>query len=238
VPALINANAAGLPVQGVVDIQTTIDDPVKGQALQKWYTRCDSGINTLKDVEGKKFGINLIKSSFNYTALMAMQQQGVDPEKVEWVLLSFDKQIPALENGSIDVAGLMQPYQNYVDQQYAGKFCELMNDRDDVFHGTRHVSLTFVNRIWAQNNPETAKAFVAGIVDAIKWIETHQDEAKAIQAKYTGIPVESIPVYHYTENGAVRMEDVSAWMDFLAERGDLTADWLKPEDVGTNDYQP
>ena len=239
VPALINANQAGLPVQGVVDIQTTISDTVRGQALQRWFVQMDSPIQHLTDLQpGTKYAINLVKSSFHYTSLMAMEQAGIDPETIEFVLLPFDKQIIALEQGEVDVIGLMEPYQNYVRQKYADKFRELFNDRDDVFHGSRHVSLIFVNRIWAQNNPEAAKAFVLGTVDAINWIETHQEEAKQIVSKYTSIPVESVPVYHFTRDGIVVMEDIEFWMEFMKRQGDLKADWVRAEDIATNAYRP
>ena len=234
IPALINANAAGLPVQGVVDIQTTMPD----QALQKWYVRADSDIQKLEDLPGHVYAVNLWKSSFHYTSLMALQQHGLDENSVKWVLLSFDKQIPALAQGQVDVIGLMQPYQTFAEKEYPGQFRELYNDYDDVFHDTRQVSLIFVNRVWASYNPEAAQQFVAGIVDAIGWIETHQQEARAIISSHTGISEEAIPDYHFTEHGSVRMEDIDKWMSYLGERGDLSADWLTKDQIATNQYNP
>lgn len=238
IPALINANASGLPVQGVVDIQTTLGDEEgdRTQALQRWYVRSDSNIESIEDLPGTVFAVNLWRSSFNYTALMALEQRGIDENSLEWILLSFDKQIPALAEGVVDVIGLMQPYQNFAEQEYGDLFRELFNDRDDVFGETRHVSLIFVNRIWAENNPDQAQAFVAGIADAINWIEANQDEARAIISKYTEIPVEAVPDYHFTKNGMIRMGDIDFWMKYLTDRGDLEVDWLTPEFVATDKY--
>lgn len=238
IPALINANASGLPVQAVVDIQTTLgeDEGDRTQALQRWYVRSDSDIETMEDLPGSVFAVNLWRSSFNYTALMGLDQREIDEDSIEWVLLSFDKQIPALAESAVDVIGLMQPYQNFAIQEYGDEFRELFNDRDDVFGETRHVSLIFVNRVWADSNPDQAQAFVAGIADAINWIEDNQDEARKIIAKYTDIPVEAVPDYHFTENGMIRMGDIDYWMDYLTERGDLETDWLTPEFVATDKY--
>jgi len=232
VPALVNANAAGLPVQGVVDIQTSME----GQALQRWFVRSDSDIHSFEDLAGKTYAVNLWKSSFHYTSLMALDQRAIDPESINWVLLAFDKQIPALANGEVDVIGLMEPYQSFARKEYGNEFRELFNDYDNVFYSSRHVSLIFINRIWAKDHPAEAQAFVSGIVDAINWIEQNEEEAKAIISKYTEIPIDSVPVYHFTPNGEVRSDDVQWWMDFLKKRGDLTVDWLLPEDVATNKY--
>lgn len=230
VPALINANAAGLPVQGVIDIQTTLD----GQALQRWYVLKDSPLKSLADVAGARYAVNIWRSSFHYTTLAALDAAGVDEGAVDFQLLSFADQIPALMAGEIDVAGLIPPYQGYLLSEYGDQVRELWNDYD--FYGEKHVSLIFVNRLWAQYNPEQAQAFTACVRDAIEWIEGNQAEAAGIVSKYTGIPATAIGAYHFTPGGAVRMADVQWWIDYLKERGDLTADWVQPGDVATDQY--
>ena len=230
VPALINANAAGLPVQGVADIQTTLE----GQPLQRWFVRADSPIQSMADVAGSTYAVNLWKSSFHYTSLMAMQRAGVDAGAVNFVLLSFQDQIQALINGDIDVAGLMVPYQGYLLNEYGEQVREIANDYD--LYGQKHVSLIFVNRLWAEYNPDAARRFVLGIQDAIDWIEDNQEDAAAIVARYTGIAADSVGEYHFTQHGNVNLDDVSFWLDYLRESGDVTADWLKPEQVATNEY--
>ena len=230
VPALINANAAGLPVQGVVDIQTTLEN----QHLQRWFVRKDSPIQSLADLPGKTYAVNLWKSSFHYTSLMALQKAGVDPETVNFVMLSFADQIPALINGDIDVAGLIPPYQGYLEQQYGDQVRELHNDYD--LYGQKHVSLIFVNRVWAEYNPDAALRFGLGVRDAIDWIEANQAEAAAIVGRYTGIDSEAVGEYHFTKHGNVKLDDVAFWLAGLRERGDVTADWLTPDQVATNKY--
>lgn len=230
VPALINANAAGLPVQGVIDIQTTMP----GQALQQWYVLKDSPLQSLADVAGARYAVNIWRSSFHYTTLAALAAAGVAEDGVDFQLLSFADQIPALVNGEIDVAGLIPPYQGYLLSEYGDQVRVLWDDYS--FYGEKHVSLIFLNRLWAQYNPAPAQAFVSCVRDAIEWAEGNQAEAAAIVGKYTGIPAEAIGEYHFTPGGAVRMEDVQWWIDYLRTRGDLTADWVQPGDVATDAY--
>ena len=234
IPAIVNANAAGLPIQGVVDIQTTLE----GQSLQNWYVREDYPLTDLADVYDMEpkptYAVNIWRSSFHYTSLLAFDQMGIPEDCVNWVLLSFSDQIPSLVNGEADIIGLIEPYQTYLEDEYPDDIRMLFNDYDDVY-GSRHVSLIFVNRIWAREKPDEAKAFAHGLVDAIRWIEANQDEAQGIISKYTGIPAASVSDYHFTPNGQVRMDDINAWIDWLKSKDEIP-DWIDSDQVATNQY--
>jgi len=227
--ALINANLAGLPVMGVVDIQSA----VPGQPLEEYFVANDSPIKTLKDTEGKKFAVNLWKSSFHYTALLAMKQAGMDPAKVDFQLLSFANQIVAIEAGKVDVVGLIEPYATQLKR--TGKY-RVLFDAHDVF-GNKQFTPIFVNRVWAESNPEKVTAFVSGLVDAENWIENNQQEAKQIIAKYTGMKPEDVPEYHYQKNGAVIDSDTVYWIKTLTELGDIAPTIpIDPQTISTNKY--
>jgi NitT/TauT family transport system substrate-binding protein len=238
VPAIINANAGGLPIQGVVDIQTTTDN----QYLQRWYVRADSDIQTIEDLKGKIVAVNLIRSSFHYTLLRAFENHGMVEADVELKLLSFADQVNALAAGQVDAIGLMVPYQTLLANKFPGLARELFNDHDEVFEGPKHVSLIFVNKLWAEANPEAARCFVAGIVKSIDWIKANPAEAQTIQAKYIGIdPVDVPATYDYTEKGAVNVADVQWWLDYLIVRGDVTEKqaaypWMSADQIATNAY--
>lgn len=205
-----------------------------GQPLQKWFVQEDSPYEKLSDLEeGTVYGINIFRSSFHYTSLLGLEDVGIPEDDIEFVLLSFSDQIPALMEGAIEVAGLIPPYHGYLRDQCGDGCRELWNDFD--LYGERHVSLIFLNRVWAEENPDVAKAYVAALVDGINFWEENQDAAGAILSKYTQVPAEAIGDYHYTENGEVYTESVEAWLDWLIERGDA-ADWVVPADVATNAF--
>lgn len=231
IPALINANAAGLPVEGVTDLQSAMDI----QPLEEFFVRADSGIESLADLKGKKIAINLYKSSFHYTWLMAFEAIGVKEDEVEYVLMPFSDQSLALDAGVVDAIGLIQPYISMTDEVFGGKFKRLFTALD-VFGG-RQFTLHFVNRIWARENPEQAKAFVAGTIAAINYVEANQEEVKPIIAECTGVDVQYIPDYHFQPDGAVVADDVKFWLDYMLARQDVTATWLTPEDIYTNIYR-
>ncbi len=230
IPALINADAAGLPVLGVTDIQSAIGN----QALEEFFVQSDGDVRSVADLRGKTVAVNLWKSSFHYTVLMALEKAGIPEDQVKFVLLPFDKQEVALEQGQVDLIGLMEPYASHAKATYGPKFKVLFTALD-VF-GEKQFTCHFVNKMWAKYNPEQAKAFAGGVADSIAWIEVHQDEARKIIARYTGIDEQYVPTYHFQPQGRVVEADVSFWLDYMRRRGDVTADWLKPEDVASNQY--
>jgi ABC-type nitrate/sulfonate/bicarbonate transport system substrate-binding protein len=227
-PAIINARGAGLPVTGVSDIQSAIGE----QALETFFISKDSKIKEIKDLKGKKIAVNLMKSSFYYTVTMALEQNGLTENDVEFVLLPFDQQPEALKRGDVDMIGLMEPYTAKSVAQY--DFQEFFTALD-IF-GEKQFTTHFINSVWAESNPEEAKAFVKSVVQAIEWIEANQADAKHIIAKYTGVEPEFVPDYHFQENGQVVIKDAQFWLEYLTKRGDLENDWLQVADFATNRY--
>ncbi len=225
--ALINARASGLPVVGVADIQSAFSDA----PLEQFFVRKDSGINSIADLKGKKIAINLVKSSFHYTWIMALENAGLTEDDVQFVNLSFDQQEAALERGDVDAIGLMQPYTKSARENDDLKM--LYTDVDAF--GDRQFCEIFINSVYAENNPEQAEAFVAGIVKATEWIQNNQEEAKKIISKYTGIDPAYIDDYKFQENAMVSEEDCAYWLEFM-KKVENTPDWVKVEDVVTNKY--
>ena len=225
--AIINARSNGLPVVGVADIQSAFED----SPLEEFYVRVDSGIEKIEDLKGKKIAINLVKSSFHYTWLMALENVGLSAEDVTFVNLSFDQQQGALERGDVDAIGLMQPYTKKARESDELK---LLFDAVDIF-GEKQFCEIFVNSVWAENNPVDAEKFVSAIVKATKWIEENQNEAKQIISKYTGIDVQYIDDYKFQENAMIVENDAEYWLQYM-KRVEGVADWLKVEDIVTNKY--
>ncbi len=229
-PALINANANGLPVVGVSDIQSALGD----QPLEEYFVRADSAIRSVEDLRGRTAAVNLWRSSFHYTLLMALEQHSVGESDVHVVLLPFDAQSAALERGEVDCIGLMEPYASMARATYGDQFRVLFTALD-VF-GERQFTTHFVNRAWAKQHPQQARAFVGGVVDAIEWIAEHPQSAKPIIAGYTGIEERFVPDYRFQPDGRVVMDDVRFWLAYMRERGDVTVETLGPEDVATNQF--
>lgn len=225
--ALINAVGAGMPVIGVADIQSAFDEA----PLEEFYVRANSGIDSIEDLKGKKIAINLVKSSFHYTWLLALENAGMSEDDVTFVNLPFDQQEAALERGDVDAIGLMQPY-----SPSARKNTNLkqLYTAVDAF-GERQFCEIFVNSVWAENNEDDAKAFVRAIVRATEWIKDNQQEAKEIISKYTGVSVENIDDYVFQDNARVVEADCAYWIEYM-KKAEGVPNWVTVDRVVTNKY--
>ena len=228
--AIISARSQGLPIIGVSDIQSAIGN----QALQEFFVRADSGIYSVADLRGRTIAINLVRSSFHYTLLMALEAVGLSESDVNFIILPFDQQVLALVNGSVDVIGLMQPHiRNAAERPYLKR----LFTTHDVF-GNKQFTLHFLNYEWAQNNEKTATAFVAAIADAAAWIENNQDAAREIIARHTGVDIRFVENYYFQPNAMVVLEDAQIWLDYMRAANEITADWLQVSDFATNRFNP
>jgi NitT/TauT family transport system substrate-binding protein len=226
IPAIINANQAGLPIVGVADIQSVLP----GQELKRWYVRADSPYQSSADLRGAKIAINLVRSSFDYSLDLLLEQAGVAREDVEVVLLPFDQQGPALLGGQVDMIGLLAPYTGQLEA-VAGDEVRVLLDGHDVFGEQRQISQIVLNRVWAEAHPETAARFVAALAEAADWATANPDAARPIIAAATGVELAAIPDYRFAPAAQVSQADVAWWMDVLRRRGDLTAEWLQSGDL-------
>ena len=228
--AIINASVQGLPIIAVSDIQSSIGT----QPLEEFFVRSDSGIETITDLAGKTVAINLVKSSFHYTWLMALEAAGMAETDVEFVILPFEQQELALINHRVDAIGVLQPYTLRARENPEIKtlFTAL-----DIF-GERQFTTHVMNSNWAEKNPELAKGFVGAIAEAAAWIEANQNEAREIISLHTGIPARDIENYYFQEHAAVIMADAQFWLDYMRSTGEVTAPHLTVNDFATNRFNP
>lgn len=225
--AIANAVGNGLPIIAVADIQSAF----KNAPLEEFFVRKNSGIKGVKDLKGKKIAINLIKSSFHYTWLIALKNAGMTPEDVIFVNIPFAQQKEALNKGMVDAIGLMQPYTKNARND---ETLETLFTATDIF-GERQFCEIITNKVWAENNSELATKFVSAIAEATKWVAENQSEAKDIISKYTGIDKEMIDDYMFQKDGMVDISDAEYWLDYMKEN-ESVASWVTVEDVATNKY--
>lgn len=225
--ALINAKNSGLSVIGVADIQSAFNE----SPLEEFFVRKDSNINSIQDLKGKTIAINLVKSSFHYTWVLALKNAGMKETDVNFVTIPFSEQESALMSGMVDAIGLMQPYTKSARNNNELK---TLYNAVDCF-GERQFCEIFMNETWANKNVDKATKFVSAIVKACKWVEENQLEAKQIISKYSGVSVENIDDYKFQENAKCVEEDCQYWIDFMIEYEGVSSN-IKVSDIVTNKF--
>jgi len=209
----------------------------------------DSSITSARDLIGKKIAVNTLGANAEAIIDTWLQQQGLsedDIKKVTLVALPPLNTPDALAKGQIDAAYLGVKGVEIANQ--AVKTRTLVKDTDVV--GGPYTGGGFSMRDdFIKDNPETSKELVAGVADAVTYIETHSadqiyqvlfpylekhgfaDYEDAIKANYPGsLGVPAKPV--------ITDADITRWTDWLASHGDIEPDSVKPADVYTNDLNP
>lgn len=213
--ALINAVAAGLPVVGVADFQSSMPNMV----YMHYLVRSDSKYHSVADLKGARVAVNNFKAGLQYVMFMALEQAGLSDNDVSYVKLPFPEMAPALAQNSVDVIAVVTPYDLQASGAYPGQFRELFNE---VSIGvTRQWDYLVVNKDWATAHPKPAASLVACYRDAVAFMQAHQPEAHAIESKYIKLDVKYFPDYYWQPNAIVKPEDVQFWMDFMTKQGDL-----------------
>lgn len=151
----------------------------------------DSSIKTPKDLEGKKFGVPGINALQHIMVRKWLADKNVDVSKVTFIELKFPQIPDALKSGQVDAASANEPfYQRVIDQKIGKPFFDLSTIMPDGTQGAMYVA----SREWTKSNPETIKAFRAGLTDAMAYIKSDPREAMKSVGNYMKLPPEVLAI--------------------------------------------
>jgi len=150
-----------------------------------FITRKGSSISSLEDLKGRKVG--------TYTGLThlltakAILAKFMDVETdVEFVQVDPNLQLQALEAGQFDCLFSIEPFPTMAVEKGIGEVLE-ENVR------AKHLVMPFwaagmvVTSKLSQDDPAVVNSFVRALEESVDFIEAHEQEARAILPKYTGL---------------------------------------------------
>jgi ABC-type nitrate/sulfonate/bicarbonate transport system substrate-binding protein len=213
ITGLAGAVAAGIKVAGLADSQTEFQDA----PLQQWFVRADSTIRTVADLRGKKIGTNALSGSFYYTALIALGKVGLTKTDVQFVTLPHERQGQALLSGQIDVAGIIDPYSVQLGKDKSAR--RLFTGAEIL--GERQFSLVFFTREFINKDPQAVGNFLQGYRKTVEFMQNNPAEATKIMAARLDLKPTDVVPHRYTDNTAVRPDDVQFWVDTMRQYGEL-----------------
>ncbi len=139
----------------------------------------DSPAKTARDLNGKTFGVNGLKTITQYAPEWWMDKNGGDSSTVKFVEMTFPQIIEALGATRIDAAIVADPF---IAQ--AKPAARILADAYDAI-GTRYIiGCWFSTTQWAAAHPDLAKRFAQVIARTAQWANTHKPQSGAILAKY------------------------------------------------------
>ena len=209
-PDLIKSAMSGLDI---VTIAGMVIEDAKTRNVEL-IVRKDSGIKGVKDLKGKVVASPTLGAIIHVAVLHWLKQNGVDPDSIRGVEVPFPAMGDQLKAGRVDAIEAIQPF--------VGPLLAAGNVTiGDPILAVADPSL-FTNWIaqgaWARSNPKVVAAWTELLRKAIAFIAANPAEARAIMAKYTGLPatvVQHIPFPHY--DLAVQPAQIEVWIKVLRD---------------------
>lgn len=165
---VVQRNAEGLPLVSVALI---------GQKSEQGFiVGANSGIETVNDWAGKKFGY---KGSVPVEFLAIARANGLDPDRVDQVRVSFDPRV--LSEGQVDIlACFVSNEPGQLDR--IGYKTRLFDPSD---YGVSAMGLTYIaNRDFLTAQPQVVGRFVKAALKGIEYADLNRQEAVDIVMKY------------------------------------------------------
>ena len=210
---LLLANDGGLDLVAVAG--TSVME--KGDKNTGLLVGATTGINSAKDLVGKKLGVPSIGGFLYVMSRKWVSDQGVDPKQVNFVEVNFPQTGDLLKSGSIQAGVSADPFLKRAIGTGAAR--PLAYFADTLPPETTGV-LYATTRAWAVANPSAVKGFRAAIAEAVTFAEKNPQAARAHLAKYIKLPQDvldsiSLPRLY----GDVTEPQLRYWVDTMHEMG-------------------
>lgn len=165
---VLSRNDQGLTLQAIALI---------GQKSEQGFAvGAGSGINSVKDWEGKTFGY---KGSVPAEFLAIARANNVDPSKVKQVSVGFDPRV--LSEGRVDILPVF--FSNEPDTLDKIGYKTRLFDPEDF--GVAALGLSYVStKEYVAKDPDATERFLKAVLKAIDWANTNRTEALDIVMKY------------------------------------------------------
>ena len=230
-PLVLTARAGGAKIKIVAAGATTTPE----RPHMKYLVNPASPIKTVKDLRGKKVGINSFGACSEYVLKEYLRRNGLDKD-INFVVIPDANQEQSLKQGFIDVGVLHSPYYEKVVKTGAAR--EIFNGYvvDDGISGMLPF---FTNEDFIAEHPDIVKKFVKVVVRAADWTNEHHEEAGQIFAKRRGLEPQYAGSWQYYPHGLVPSDaQVQWWIDLLVREGKLKKDQIQASDAYTNAFNP
>lgn len=221
-PFLIIKDAVPGGVSVISDIKY---DGYPGYRSIVWVVREDSGINSVKDLKGKKVGINEFAAGVDVGLRVMLKKNGLDPKKdVQIIEIAFPHQGVALREGRLDCAVLLQPFES---QEFKKGGIRRLFTLADAIGPSAFIFQTARNK-FLKENAEAVRAYLDDYVRALKWYQDPKNREKMIEitAAATKVPKEIYAGYFLLKNddyrdpnGCIKVQDLQKPIDYMLELG-------------------
>lgn len=140
----------------------------------------NSKIRSLKDLKGKKMAIPSLYSNQNFVIHKMMDEFGMQPDDIEFIILPPPDMPTSLAAGAIDAYFVGEPFCAKAELDGYGKVLYYARDIWPNFISCALV----VHEDLIKQNPDVVQDLVRGIAESGAWAETHRKEAAKLVSPY------------------------------------------------------
>lgn len=231
--SVLQARENDVPIQvfsNLTNGASAPDDHINGLLV-----KADSGIDSVEDLAGKTIAVNGLNGIDDVTIKAILDDNGIDPESVEFVEVPFPDMIAAVETGQVDVASEPEPFVTLGEQ--AG----LTTLLDPYYEALPALPLgmVFASEEWLEDNPELANAFHRALVRSIEAAAADPDAMGEVIMANTDTDAELLAEMALDDWAAeVDVDNLTALADLavtygaIEEAPDLDELVWTPEDAG------
>jgi len=212
--SLLVARDQGLPLK--VFANGVSSNGEQGADFSAVFVRDESPVETAADLEGMTVAANNLLNIGDTTVRESVREAGGDPSDIEFVEMAFPDMIPALENGQIDAAWLVEPFTTAAldagNREIASNFVDT--------HPELSVATYFTSEEMLAQEPELIDDIEAALQESFAYAEANPDEVRRILGEYTEIDAAAladIRLPRWPE--AVNEESVGILADLMLEDG-------------------
>jgi NitT/TauT family transport system substrate-binding protein len=140
-----------------------------------------SGISSFGDLQDKTVAVNTLKTQGDLTIMESAAKAGADPAKIKFVEMPFPDMQAQLDRGSVDAIWLPEPF-----------LTRALADSKNVLVGSPNqeaipglpTMVSFTSGNFAQQNPDTIKAFKEAMKETLEKAEQNPDAVRALLPKF------------------------------------------------------
>ena len=146
-----------------------------------------SPVKTAADLNGKVVAVNGLGDLTHLAVLLWLGSNGADVKSVKLLEVPFPAVGPALNQGRVDAALLVEPFTTALKGQI-----RVVGDAMAGI-GPRFIGTVWVSKLsWLGQNRDAATRFAAATLKIAAWANANHDETAAILARHTNLTVATI----------------------------------------------
>lgn len=209
----LQAVDGGLPLVGIAGASVMSARSNPNVAV---FVRNGLSITKPSDFVGKKVGAPGLGAYLHVLFVKWLMEKGVDPNKVNFVEVSFPTMLDVVRSQAVDAVVSSEPTVTRMTNAGVGsvayRYAAELDRKDPII-------IYAASRAWADQNPQAVAAFRAAINEAVPIANGDEDKATAAIAKFTGQQIDLVrSVSRNLADAKLTGDDLLWWIDVMKQQ--------------------